>query len=71
MASHSIPGLLPISALLLLKSNALQLPNLQKQRLFVKVICLSRIDLNTSGVQFYQQYILLNDDISGDLNELL
>ena len=64
-------GLLPISALLLLKSNALQLPNLQKQRLFVKVICLSRIDLNTSGVQFYQQYILLNDDISGDLNELL
>ena len=71
MASHSIPRLLPISALLLLKSNALQLPNLQKQRLFVKVICLSRIDLNTSGVQFYQQYILLNDDISGDLNELL
>ena len=64
-------GLLPISALLLLKSNALQLPNLQKQRLFVKVICLSRIDLNTSGVQFYQQYIVLNDDISGDLNELL
>ena len=64
-------GLLPISALLLLKSNALQLPNLQKQRLFVKVICLSRIDLNTSGVQFYQQYILLNDDVSGDLNELL
>ena len=44
---------------------------LQKQRLFVKVICLSRIDLNTSGVQFYQQYILLNDDVSGDLNELL
>ena len=64
-------GLLPISALLLLKSNALQLPNLQKQRLFAKVICLSRIDLNTSGVQFYQQYILLNDDVSGDLNELL
>ena len=65
------PSLLPNSALLLLKSNALQLPNLQKQRLFVKVICLSRIDLNTSGVQFYQQYILLNDDVSGDLNELL